>query len=129
MDEIARMLETIPEDMVARELLDRKRLLLGAAMIEASETHGSESEESKVAAEAFVDGVQALIDELYDKANETVSLNDGEWTKQAECFRVRATELMKMIGMAEITFYHSNGSGSAVLTDKGEIRWMANRVQ
>ena len=124
MNEIEEMLETVPENMNARELLDDKRFLLLAVMVEACETHGSESEESKVASGAFVDGVQALIGELYDKANESVK--DGEWPSQAECFRIRATELMKMIGMNEMTFYHSNGSGSVVLTDKGELRGSKN---
>src|ERR1700732_3589818 len=123
MNEIAEMLETAPETMNAGELLDDRRFLLFAAMVEACETHGWESEESKVASGAFVDGVQALIGELYDKANESVK--DGEWTSwtsQAECFRIRASELMKMTGMKEMTFYHANGSGSVVLTDKGELR-------
>ncbi len=124
MTEIAEMLETVPESMNAGELLDDKRFLLLAAMVEACETHGSESEESKVASRAFVDGVQALIGELYDKANESVK--DGEWSSQTECFRIRATELMKMTGMNEMTFYHSNGSGSVVLTDKGELRGSKN---
>jgi hypothetical protein len=124
MTEIAEMLETVPESMNAGELLDDKRFLLLAAMVEACETHGSESEESKVASRAFVDGVQALIGELYDKANESVQ--DGEWSSQTECFRIRATELMKMTGMKEMTFYHANGSGSVVLTDKGELRGSKN---
>ena len=124
MNEIAEMLETVPESMNAGELLDDKRFLLLAAMVEACETHGSESEESKVASRAFVDGVQALIGELYDKANESVK--DGEWSSQTECFRIRATELMKMVGTKEMTFYHSNGSGSVVLTDKGEVRGSKN---
>jgi hypothetical protein len=124
MTEIAEMLETVPESMNAGELLDDKRFLLLAAMVEACETHGSESEESKVASRAFVDGVQALIGELYDKANESVQ--DGEWSSQTECFRIRATELMKMTGMKEMTFYHANGSGSVVLTDKGELRGFKN---
>ena len=124
MTEIAEMLETVPESMNAGELLDDKRFLLLAAMVEACETHGSESEESKVASRAFVDGVQALIGELYDKANESVK--DGEWSSQTECFRIRATELMKMTGMNEMTFYHANGSGSVVLTDKGELRGSKN---
>src|SRR5258708_36877147 len=96
MNEIAEMLETVPEDMNAGELLDDKRFLLLAAMVEACETHGSESEESKVASGVFVEGVQALIGELYDKANEGVK--DGEWTSQTECFRIRASELMNMTG-------------------------------
>jgi len=124
MNEIAEMLETVPENMNARELLDDKRLSLLTVMVEACETHGSKSEESKVASGAFVDGVQALIGELYDKANESVKV--GEWTSQAECFRIRATELMKMIGMNEMTFYHSNGSGSVLLTDKGVVRGFKN---
>ena len=124
MNEIAEMLETVPENMNARELLDDKRFLLLAVMVEACETHGSKSEESKVTSGAFVDGVQSLIGELYDKANESVKV--GEWTSQAECFRIRATELMKMIGTNEMTFYHSNGSGSVVLTDKGEVRGFKN---
>ena len=127
MNEIAEMLETVPESMNAGELLDDKRLSLLAVMVEACETHGSESEESKVASGAFVEGVQGLIGELYDKANEGVK--DGQWTSwtsQAECFRIRATELMKMTGMHEMTFYHSNGSGSVVLTDKGELRGSKN---
>ncbi len=33
---------------------------------------------------------------------------------------------MKMTGMHEMTFYHSNGSGSVVLTDKGELRGSKN---
>src|SRR5260370_40316130 len=106
--------------MNARELLDDKRLLLLAVMVEACETHGSKSEESKVTSGAFVAGVQALIGELYDKANESVK--DGEWSSQTECFRIRATELMKMTGMKQITFYHSNGSGSVVLTAKADLR-------
>src|ERR1700726_704197 len=103
MNEIEEMLETVPENMSAGELLDDKRFLLLAEMVEACETHGSNSEESKVTSGAFVDGVQALIGELYDKANESVK--DGEWTSwtsQAECFRIRATELMKMTGMNEM---------------------------
>ena len=124
MNEIAEMLETVPENRNARELLDDKRLSLLTVMVEACETHGSKSEESKVASGAFVDGVQALIGELYDKANESVK--DGEWTSQAECFRIRATELMKMTGVNEMTFYHSNGSGSVVLTDNGVVRGFEN---
>ena len=124
MNEIAEMLETVPENMNARELLDDKRFLLLAVMVAACETHGSKSEESKVTSGAFVAGVQALIGELYDKANESVK--DGEWSSQTECFRIRATELMKMTGMKEMTFYHSNGSGSVVLTDKGELRGSKN---
>ena len=124
MNEIAEMLETVPESMNAGELLDDKRFLLLAVMVEACETHGSESEESKVASRAFVDGVQALIGELYDKANESVQ--DGEWSSQTECFRIRASELMKMTGTKEMTFYHANGSGSVLLTDKGELRGSKN---
>ena len=124
MNEIAEMLETVPENMNAGELLDDKRFLLLAVMVEACGTHGSKSEESKVTSGAFVDGVQALIGELYNKANESVKV--GEWTSQAECFRIRATELMKMIGMNEMTFYHSNGSGSVLLTDKGVVRGFKN---
>src|SRR5258707_14195453 len=124
MNEIAEMLETVPESMNAGELLDDKRFLLLAVMVEACETHGSESEESKVGSRAFGGGVQALIGELYDKANESVK--DGEWSSQTECFRIRASELMKMTGTKEMTFYHANGSGSVVLTDKGELRGSKN---
>src|SRR6202048_138216 len=124
MNEIAEMLKTVPENMNARELLDDKRFLLLAVMVEACETHGSKSEESKVTSGAFVDGVQSLIGELYDKANESVKV--GEWTSQAECFRIRATELMKILGMNEKTFYHSNGSGHVLLTVQGVVRGFKN---
>src|SRR5260370_36784993 len=110
--------------MNAREILDGKRFLRIAEMAEACETHGSKSEERKVTSGALVPGVEALIGELYDKGNESVK--DGEWSSQTECFLIRATELMKMTGMKEMTFYHSNGSGSVVLTDKGELRGSKN---
>lgn len=108
------------EGMQIRDVLDEQRVVLLCSLMNACDAHGMESKQACAARQAFVDGAEALIGEIYEHLGESISQNNGHWAKEGDDFLVRVPALMRLAGLKQFHFAHMR-HGTFTLTDRGEM--------